>query len=143
MAGHEASGALTWSATVGRKGWSMATVRYLVDDVDACVTFYSELLDFEVRQRMGPLVIVALDDLELWLAGPGTSAARPMPDGRAPEPGGWNRIVIEVDDIEASVARLRASGARFRNEVTSGPGGRQILIDDPAGNPVELFQPRE
>jgi catechol 2,3-dioxygenase-like lactoylglutathione lyase family enzyme len=120
----------------------MATVRYLVDDVGACVAFYTELLGFAVQRRMGPLVIVVRGDLELWLAGPETSAARPMPDGRRPEPGGWNRIVIEVDDIEARVAALRAAGGRFRNEIISGPGGRQILAEDPAGNPVELFQPR-
>jgi catechol 2,3-dioxygenase-like lactoylglutathione lyase family enzyme len=120
----------------------MATVRYLVDDVEACVAFYTNMLGFEIRRRMGPLVIVARNDLELWLAGPETSAARPMPDGRRPEPGGWNRIVVEVDDIEARVAALRAAGGRFRNEIISGPGGRQVLIEDPAGNPIELFQAR-
>lgn len=120
----------------------MATVRYLVDDVEACVAFYTEQLGFEVQRRMGPLVIVTRGDLELWLAGPETSAARSMPDGRRPEPGGWNRIVIEVDDIQARVAAIREAGGRFRNDVISGPGGQQILAEDPAGNPVELFQPR-
>jgi predicted enzyme related to lactoylglutathione lyase len=112
----------------------------MVDDVDETVRFYCELLGFSVEQRMGPMAIVARDDLRLWLAGPGTSASRPMPDGRRPEPGGWNRIVIEVDDLDATVAALRSGGGRFRNEIISGPGGRQVLAEDPAGNPIELFQ---
>jgi catechol 2,3-dioxygenase-like lactoylglutathione lyase family enzyme len=120
----------------------MATVRYLVDEVDACVTFYTEQLGFEVGRRMGPFAMVRRGDLELWLSGPETSAARPMPDGRKPEPGGWNRFVIEVEDLEATVATLRAAGGRFRNDIISGPGGKQILAEDPAGNPIELFQPR-
>ncbi len=120
----------------------MAVVRYMVDDVEANVSFYCELLGFTVEQRMGPMVIVAHDDLRLWLAGPGTSARRPMPDGRTPEPGGWNRIVIEVDDIDGIVERLRAASAGFRNEIISGPGGRQILAEDPSGNPIELFEAR-
>jgi predicted enzyme related to lactoylglutathione lyase len=120
----------------------MATVRYLVDDVGAAVTFYSGLLDFEVKQQFGPnMAIVAKDDLTLWLAGPNASAARPMPDGRKPEPGGWNRFVVETQDIEALVARLEAIGATFRNTIVTGPGGRHILVEDPAGNVVELFQP--
>ena len=121
----------------------MAVVRYMVDDVEANVTFYCDLLGFSVEQRMGPIAIVARDDLRLWLAGPGASAQRPMPDGRTPEPGGWNRIVIEVDDLDSVVATLHAGGASFRNEIISGPGGRQILADDPAGNPIELFEARK
>jgi catechol 2,3-dioxygenase-like lactoylglutathione lyase family enzyme len=120
----------------------MATVRYLVDDVEAGIAFYTELLGFHVEQRMGPFALLARGDLQLWLSGPRTSAAQPMPDGRQPEPGGWNRIVIEVDDLEATVAALRAAGARFRNDILSGVGGQQILVEDPAGNPIELFQPR-
>ena len=120
----------------------MATVRYMVDDAEASATFYCDLLGFSVEQRFGPIVIVSRDDLHLWLAGPGTSARRPMPDGRGPEPGGWNRIVIEVENIETIVATLRTAGTRFRNDIISGPGGRQILAEDPSGNPIELFEVR-
>ena len=120
----------------------MAVMRYLVDDADTAAAFYVEALGFTVRQRMGSaFTIVERDDLELWLAGPETSAARPMPNGDRPVPGGWNRLVLEVDDIDAAVERLRAANARFRNEPISGPGGRQVLVEDPAGNPVEIFQP--
>ncbi len=120
-----------------------AIVRYLVGDVDEAVAFYTERLGFEVEQRMGPaFAIVAGDGLEVWLSGPQTSAAQPMPDGRQPEPGGWNRLVLAVDDLEQTVADLRAAGAVFRNEIITGPGGKQILLEDPAGNPVELFEPR-
>lgn len=119
----------------------MASVRYIVDDVATSVTFFTELLGFELVESWGgPFAIVARGDLTLWLAGQQSSARRPMPDGRAPEPGGWNRIVIDVSDIEAEVTRLRAAGAVFRNEITRGPGGAQILLDDPSGNPIELFQ---
>ena len=120
----------------------MATVRYLVADVEESVTFYVEMLGFEVLERFGPAIaILRRGDLDLWVAGPPSSAARPMPDGRTPEPGGWGRFVIAVDDLDAEVARLRGSGAVFRNDVVSGPGGRQILLEDPSGNVVELFQP--
>ncbi len=119
----------------------MANVRYMVKDVDAAVTFYTDLLGFTVAERWGPaLAILAKDDLRLWVSGPQTSAARPMPDGRTPEPGGWNRLVLEVDDIQALVSKLKAAGAHFRNEVISGPGGQQVLVEDPSGNPIELFQ---
>jgi catechol 2,3-dioxygenase-like lactoylglutathione lyase family enzyme len=120
----------------------MAQVRYLVRDVDQSIRFFVDLLGFELRQQFGPaMAILARDDLTLWVAGPQASASRPMPDGRQPEPGGWNRFVLTVDDIEAVVARLGEAGAVFRNEIISGPGGRQILIEDPSGNPIELFQP--
>ncbi len=120
----------------------MATIRYLVNDVDACVAFYTTHLGFSVKERWGPaFVIVARDDLNLWLSGPQTSAAKPMPDGRKPEPGGWNRLVIELPDTVATAAALRTAGVAFRNDVISGPGGSQVLIDDPAGNPIELFTP--
>jgi len=120
----------------------MAIVRYLVDDVDAAVAFYTERLDFVLEQRMGPaFAIVKLGDLSLWLAGPQSSAARPMPDGRRPEPGGWNRLVVTVDDLEATVEELGRAGVTFRNEIVTGPGGKQILVEDVDGNPVELFQP--
>ena len=120
-----------------------ATVRYLVQDVDRSVAFYTALLGFDLEDQMGiAFARVRRGDLTLWLAGPQSSAARPMPDGRQPAPGGWNRFVIEVDDVEATVSALRASGATFRNDVVSGPGGRQILVEDPDGNPIELFEAR-
>jgi len=120
----------------------VATVRYLVTDVDAAIAFYTERLGFTLQQQMGPaFAIVAHDGLSLWLAGPKSSAARAMPDGRKPEPGGWNRLVLELDDLEAEVAALREAGATFRNEIVTGPGGKQILLEDPDGNPIELFQP--
>ena len=121
----------------------VATVRYIVDDVDAAIEFYTGQLGFSLDQQMGPaFAIVHRDDLLVWLSGPLSSAARPMPDGAQPVAGGWNRLVLEVDDIEAISGRLRAAGVRFRNEVVSGPGGRQILLEDPAGNLIELFEPR-
>ena len=119
----------------------MATMRYLVSDVGEAASFYADRLGFEVVERYGPAIaILRLGDLNLWLAGPTSSAARAMPDGREPAPGGWNRVVIEVEDLDASVALLGAAGAVFRNEIVEGPGGRQILIEDPAGNVVELFE---
>ena len=121
----------------------MATVRYLVGDVPRSVEFYRAQLGFEVEQEMLPAFArVRLGDLSLWLAGPASSAARPMPSGAKPEPGGWNRLVIEVDDLPAMVGRLRAAGARFRNDIVTGPGGKQILVEDPDGNPIELFEAR-
>jgi catechol 2,3-dioxygenase-like lactoylglutathione lyase family enzyme len=120
----------------------MATVRYLVSDVDAAREFYTGQLGFELVEQMGPAIaMVRHKDLTLWLAGPVSSAARPMPDGRNPEPGGWNRLVVEVEDLAGRVEQLRAAGARFRNDIVTGPGGKQILIEDPSGNVVELFEP--
>ena len=120
----------------------MASIRYLVRDVDAAVAFYTGRLGFALRQQFGPnMAILEREDLTLWLAGPNASAARPMPDGRRPEPGGWNRFVIEVPDLEGLVARLRREGVSFRNEIVAGPGGRQVLCEDPSGNVIELFQP--
>jgi catechol 2,3-dioxygenase-like lactoylglutathione lyase family enzyme len=124
----------------------MVTVRYFVDDVDAALAFYADLLGFEVVMRPAPpFAMLRRDDLRLLLSapggGPGGGAA--MPDGRLPEPGGWNRFQLEVGDLDAEVARLRAAGVTFRNEIVSGVGGRQILVDDPAGNCVELFEPGE
>ena len=121
----------------------MATMRYLVNDVARAVAFYRDLLEFDLEEEMLPAFArVRRGDLDLWLAGPASSAARPMPDGRQPVPGGWSRLVIQVDDLDAFVARLRNVGATFRNDVVSGPGGSQILLQDPSGNLVELFQPR-
>lgn len=120
----------------------MATVRYLVDDVDAAVAFYTGKLGFELIEQYGPaMAIVAREDLRLWLAGPTASAARPMPDGRRPGPGGWNRLVLDVDDLAALHGSLSAEGVTFRNDIVRGPGGQQVLCEDPAGNVIELFQP--
>jgi catechol 2,3-dioxygenase-like lactoylglutathione lyase family enzyme len=117
-------------------------VRYMVDDVDASIAFYTELLGFEVLSNASPAFAdVRRGNLRLLLAGPKSSAGRPMPDGTTPGPGGWNRIHFVVDDIDAEVTRLRDRGATFRNDVISGPGGKQILLEDPSGNVVELFQP--
>ena len=118
----------------------MPAVRYLVHDVDAVLPFYAALGFHEVDRWGPPFAIVEREGLALWLAGPGTSAQRPMPDGAKPAPGGWNRLVIEVDDLDATIAKLRAAGARFRNDPIAGPGGRQVLAEDPSGNPVELFE---
>ena len=120
------------------------SVRYMVDDVDRAVEFYTGHFGFERGHDASPAFAEVLKgNLRLLLAGPSSSAGRPMPDGRTPEPGGWNRIHFVVDDIDAEVERLRAAGATFRNDVVSGPGGRQILVDDPSGNPIEIFQPAD
>ncbi|GAA0931642.1 VOC family protein [Virgisporangium ochraceum] len=117
-------------------------VRYLVDDVQAAIDFYTTHLGFTTNTSFPPAFADVLrGNLRLLLSGPSSSAGRAMPDGRTPHPGGWNRIHLLVDDIDAEVARLRAGGVAFRSDVVSGPGGRQIVLDDPAGNPVELFQP--
>ncbi len=121
----------------------MAAVRYLVVDVSSAVRFYVDQLGFEEKQRYGmAMAIVERDGVQLWLAGPTSSAATPMPDGRTPTPGGWNRVVIDVDDIDEVVRRLHTAGVTFRNTPISGPGGSQVLVEDPSGNPIELFQPR-
>lgn len=121
---------------------SMVNVRYMVDDVDAAVAFYTTHLGFRLLSSAAPAFAdVARDNLRLLLSGPTSSAGRPMPDGRKPGPGGWNRIHLLVDDIEAEVERLRSAGVTFRNEIVRGPGGSQILLQDPSGNVVELFQP--
>jgi catechol 2,3-dioxygenase-like lactoylglutathione lyase family enzyme len=120
----------------------MVNVRYMVDDVDEAIAFYSKLLGFELLTSASPAFAdVKRGNLRLLLAGPKSSAGRPMPDGRTPGPGGWNRIHFIVDDIDADVRRLREAGATFRNDIVTGPGGKQILLEDPSGNVVELFQP--
>jgi catechol 2,3-dioxygenase-like lactoylglutathione lyase family enzyme len=120
----------------------LVSVRYMVDDVEKALAFYTEHFGFEERTNFAPAFAdVVRGQLRLLLSGPGSSAGRPMPDGRIPEPGGWNRVHFIVEDIAAEVERLRAAGLTFRNEIVSGPGGQQILLDDPAGNPIELFQP--
>ena len=120
----------------------MAVVRYLVNDVDASLPFY-EALGFKLTDRWGPpFAIVKRRSLSVWLSGPGTSARKKLKDGSTPEPGGWNRLVLEVKDIEATVAKLEAQGAKFRSKPIKGPGGKQVLVEDPLGNPIELFEPR-
>jgi catechol 2,3-dioxygenase-like lactoylglutathione lyase family enzyme len=119
----------------------MAYVRYLVTDVQQAVDFYRTHLGFAVQQQFPAMAILNRGDLTLWLAGPQASASRPMPDGRNPGPGGWNRFVIETDDLAVMVGKLKSAGVRFRNEIVSGPGGQQIIVEDPCGNIVELFQP--
>jgi catechol 2,3-dioxygenase-like lactoylglutathione lyase family enzyme len=120
----------------------LVNVRYMVDDVENAVDFYTTNFGFTVRTSAAPAFAdVVRGNLRLLLSGPTSSAGRPMPDGRTPEPGGWNRIHFVVDDIAAEVDGLRSDGVKFRNEIISGPGGQQILLEDPAGNPIELFQP--
>jgi len=120
----------------------IVNVRYMVDDVDTSIAFYTELLGFELLTSAAPAFAdVKRGNLRLLLAGPSSSAGRPMPDGAKPGPGGWNRIHFIVDDLDAEVAQLRTAGARFRNDIVKGPGGKQILLQDPSGNVVELFQP--
>jgi len=117
-----------------------ALVRYQIADLDRAIAFYTEHLGFRLEQRSGPVVTVTRGSLHLLLSGPGSSGARPMPDGRRQEPGGWNRIVLYVEDLDERVTRLRAAGARFRNAVEIGPGGKQIQVDDPDGKPIELHE---
>jgi catechol 2,3-dioxygenase-like lactoylglutathione lyase family enzyme len=117
------------------------SVRYMVDDVEAAVAYYTKVLDFEVLNSFPPVFAdVGRGNLRLLLAGPDSSAGQPMPDGVKPGPGGWNRIHLVVDDLDAEVARLREAGAEFRNDVVEGPAGKQILVLDPSGNVVELFE---
>jgi len=115
----------------------------MLDDVDAAVAFYTTHLGFTLISKAVPAFAdVARGDLRLLLSGPSSSAGRPMPDGRRPASGGWNRIHLIVEDLSAEVDRLRAAGVHFRNDIVTGPGGSQILLDDPSGNPIELFQSR-
>jgi catechol 2,3-dioxygenase-like lactoylglutathione lyase family enzyme len=120
----------------------MATVRYIVSDVERAIAFYTQHLGFKLdRQAGSAFATVSRRDLTVWLSGPQSSAARAMPDGRRPEPGGWNRLVLEVEDLASRVAEMKNAGISFRNEIVVGPGGRQILAEDPDGNPIELFEP--
>ena len=120
----------------------LVNVRYMVDDVENAVDFYTTHFGFTLRFSAAPAFAdVVRGNLRLLLSGPTSSAGRPMPDGRMPEPGGWNRIHLIVEDIAAEVERLRAAGLTFRNDIVTGPGGQQILLEDPSGNPIELFQP--
>ena len=120
----------------------MAVVRYLVADVDAAIAFYTGTLGFELIEKWGPpFAMVKRGDLTLWLSAPGSSAARALADGSRPVPGGWNRLVLETNDIVALVEKVERSGAPLRSGIIAGPGGKQVLVDDPSGNPVELFEP--
>jgi catechol 2,3-dioxygenase-like lactoylglutathione lyase family enzyme len=123
---------------------STVRVRYIVDDVDAAIGFYTERLGFKVDMHPAPgFAALSRGDLQVLFNRPGGGggAGQSMPDGQVPSPGGWNRIQLEVEDLEATVETLRSAGARFRNEIVTGNGGKQILVEDPAGNPIELFQP--
>ena len=119
----------------------MANIRYFVSDIEEAIGFYTQKLGFSMEKNFGPFAIVSKDDLLLWLSDPRTSAARPMSDRRIPEPGGWNRLVVQVDDLASIVEKLKGEGTIFRNETISGVGGLQILAEDPSGNPIELNQP--
>jgi len=135
-----AAGAQSGSAT----DMNTVRVRYMVNELDPAVAFYTKYLGFQIKQQAKPnFAMLSRGNLELVLStpfGPG-GAAKPMADGRKAEPGGWNRIIVNVDDLASEVARLRKAGLHFRNEIAQGPGGSEILLDDPSGNPVELFQP--
>jgi catechol 2,3-dioxygenase-like lactoylglutathione lyase family enzyme len=120
----------------------LVNVRYMVDDVEESIDFYTTHFGFTLRSSAAPAFAdVVRGNLRLLLSGPASSAGRPMPDGQKPAPGGWNRVHFVVEDIGSEVERLRSAGLTFRNDIVSGPGGRQILLDDPSGNPIELFQP--
>jgi catechol 2,3-dioxygenase-like lactoylglutathione lyase family enzyme len=120
----------------------VVSVRYMVTDVEESVAYYTDLLGFELLTNFSPAFAdVQRGNLRLLLSGPTSSAGRPMPDGMTPKPGGWNRIHLILDDLDAEVSRLRDAGAKFRNDIVEGPGGKQILLEDPSGNYIELFQP--
>lgn len=134
----------TASRDAGRHAFvkSIHGVRYQVKDVGRSVTFYTERLGFRLEhQQLPAFANVSLDDAHILLSGPGASGSRPMPDGQQQEPGGWNRVVLEVANLPAFIAELKKAGLRFRNEMETGPGGRQIQLEDPDGNPIELFEP--
>ena len=121
----------------------MFRFRYIVNDVDQAVAFYTSHLGFSLEKQFGPAIaILQREDFHLLVSGPKASASRPMPDGTVPAPGGgWNRIVLDFDDLESFVAKLKDDGVKFRNDILEGPGGKQILCEDPSGNVIELFQP--
>jgi glyoxylase I family protein len=123
---------------------SVHGIRYQVKDVARSVAFYTERLGFELEhQQLPAFAAVSLGDVQIFLSGPGASGSRPMPNGKSQEPGGWNRIVLKVPDLQVCIAAFKSGGFHFRNDMETGPGGRQILIEDPDGNPIELFQPAE
>lgn len=142
MAGVAGAQTAPSSETPEKPVFQWAAIRYQVKDVDRSVAFYTQHLGFKVEQRPGPAIaIVSNGNLTLWLSGPQSSGARPMPDGRKQEPGGWNRFALEVEDLSSRVAEMKSKGLHFRNEIETGPGGKQIQLEDPDGNPVELFEP--
>ena len=119
----------------------MAKVRYLVKEVDRSIEFYTQHLGFKLEQHAGPaFASVSKGDLTLLLSGPGSSGARPLPDGRQQQPGGWNRLLLDVEDLPSCLARMKQAGLRFRSDIVTGPGGRQVQLEDPDGNPIELFE---
>jgi glyoxylase I family protein len=119
----------------------MARIRYLVEDVDRSIEFYTQHLGFKLEQHAGPaFASVSRGELTLLLSGPGSSGARPLSDGRQQQPGGWNRLVLDVEDLPSRFARMKQAGLRFRSDIVTGPGGRQVQLEDPDGNPIELFE---
>ena len=116
-------------------------VRYQVKDVDRSISFYTENLGFQLDRKAGPVGLVSIDGFQIWLSGPGSSGSRPLPDGRSQEPGGSNRLALEVSDLPALIEEMKKKGLHFRNEMEVGPGGKQIQLEDPDGNPIELFEP--
>jgi glyoxylase I family protein len=116
-------------------------VRYQVKDVDRSVAFYTEHLGFKLDRKAGPVGLVSIGGFQVWLSGPGSSGSRPMADGGTQEPGGWNRLALEVDDLSSVITEMKNAGLHFRNEMEEGPGGKQIQLEDPDGNPIELFEP--
>jgi glyoxylase I family protein len=123
------------------EGSEMAKVRYLVKEVDRSIEFYTQRLGFKLEQHAGPaFASVSRGDLTLLLSGPGSSGARPLPDGRHQQPGGWNRLLLDVEDLPSCLARMKQAGLRFRSDIVTGPGGRQVQLEDPDGNPIELFE---
>src|SRR5436190_11367356 len=134
----EASAGTKATAQSKAGGAAIAAVRYQIKDIDRAIRFYTELLDFKLEHKVGTaFAMVSRGPLQLVLSGPGSSGARPMPDGRPQEPGGWNRIIIYVPDLDPQIENLKNAGARFRNTVEVGPGGKQIQIEDPDGNTIE------
>jgi glyoxylase I family protein len=127
-------------STIFAPSTTAAVMRYQVKEIERAIAFYTEHLGFRLTQRSGPIAIVSRGDLHLLLSGPASSGSRPMPDGRQQEPGGWNRLVLYVESLDSIVRALARTQARFRNDVEVGPGGKQILLDDPDGNPVELHE---
>ena len=116
-------------------------VRYQVKDVDRSISFYTENLGFQLDRKAGPVGLVSIDGFQIWLSGPGSSGSRPLPDGRSQEPGGSNRLALQVSDLPALIEEMKKKGLHFRNEMEVGPGGKQIQLEDPDGNPIELFEP--
>ena len=116
-------------------------VRYQVKDTDRSIDFYTGHLGFKLDRKAGPVGLISNDGFQIWLSGPGASGSQPLPDGRVQAPGGWNRLALEVKDLPARVQELKKAGLHFRNEMLEGPGGKQIQLEDPDGNPIELFEP--